>query len=310
MIICHLTDGLGNQLFQYAAGRALSLRLDAPLKLDTSFSKRNPLRPYQLDRFNIQADSLTPFYDKFFRFLPRRYAVAKALRQAGLALRAISPDKGKQYLRDDEGNVSVGLPPGTIPLYDRQEGFDERILSVSGDIYLKGFWQSERYFAPIENVIRREFTFRSAPSAENQTWLDRICRVEAIALHVRRGDYVSIPSFGCCDLDYYHCAVDQMLLHVRHPHFFIFSDDPEWTRLHLKIESTCTYVSHNMGRQDFEDLRLMSQCKHFIIANSTFSWWGAWLSPHADKQVIAPKRWLARPSNATCDLIPDRWLQI
>ena len=208
-------------------------------------------------------------------------------------------------------SIGGALPSGMVALHDPERGFDERILSVAGDIYLNGFWQSERYFAPIADIIRRELTFRCAPSAKNQALLDEIHSTEAVALHVRRSDYLSLPAYGACGPDYYHRAIDHLLLQVRNPHFFIFSDDPEWTRLHIKPKGACTYIDHNTGKQDFEDLRLMSQCGYFIIANSTFSWWGAWLSENKAKRIICPQGWYTDPwCRSTPDLIPDSWLRI
>ena len=291
MVISQLMGGLGNQLFQYAAGRALSLRLDAPLKLDTSFFKNAPDRTYELGRFNIQATVTTPSDDRGSRFWSGRRTrrFAKAVRL-------------------------VGLPFGMVTLDDLQQSFDPRILSVFGDVYLRGFWQSERYFESITDIIRQEFTFRSPPDAENQVVLDQIQSTEAVVLHVRRGDYVADPVtnayHGTCDLDYYRRAIGRLSLQVPNPHFFIFSDDPGWTRLNIRIEFPCTYVTHNTGRQDFEDLRLMGHGKHFIIANSSFSWWGAWLSKNPNKQIIAPAKWFANPNLSGRDLVPDRWLKI
>jgi hypothetical protein len=305
MIVARLKGGLGNQLFQYAAGRALAHRLDAPLKLGLGVYKRAAFRSYWLDRFEIQATSTSPLYDRLFPFLPRRFRSERNLARFGRLFGEISLPEPKSPA--DEG---VGLPAGMTPLYDRQDGFDERFLSISGDVYLHGYWQSERYFAPIAEPLRRELKFRFPPDAENRALLEKIRSTEAVALHVRRGDYLVLAHNYGCSPDYYRRAVERLQPHVRDPHYFIFSDDPEWTRAEIKPGPNCTYVTHNTGRQDYEDLRLMSHCRHFIMANSTFSWWGAWLGEFPDKRIICPTPWYADPSRSVRDLIPDAWIQL
>jgi hypothetical protein len=173
-------------------------------------------------------------------------------------------------------------------------------------------WESERYFIAFSDVIRQEFSFRSAPDALNQATIGEIQSTESVALHVRRGDKATLtkPAHGVCGLDYYRTAIDLLSARVSKPHFFVFSDDPAWARENIKIKFPCTYLSHNAANQPTEDLRLMSHCQHFIIANSTFSWWGAWLGKNPAKCVIAPKNWFISPSISMQDRIPDRWIQV
>ncbi len=291
MVICQLLGGLGNQLFQYAAGRALSIRLGTSLKLDTSYYKSDPARRYELGHLNIEAASLTPLYDKLFPLLPRRFALAKVLHK-------ISP------------LLSTPLPNPMVLLQDPETGFDKRFLSVRGNVVLKGFWLSERYFVLIADTLRRELIFRQPPDTQNQAVLREIDATDAVALHVRRGDYVANAKFNAFDITYYQRAIQAISQQISHPHFFIFSDDPGWTQANIRTKFPCTYVSHNTGRRNFEDLRLMSRCKHFIIANSTFSWWGAWLSAHTGKQVIAPRQWLTSNTESTRDLVPNSWFRL
>ncbi len=307
MVIVRLMGGLGNQLFQYAAGRALSLRLNASLKLDTSYYKAVPNRNNLLRHFNIKAKSITPFYDEMLVYLPRqyRYRASDLLRRSGFPF-------GKIALYDSK-ETSTELPSGMVMFNDKISSFEERFLSIKGDIYLNGFWVSERYFAHIADQIREELTLRFAPNTQNRNLLNQIHSVEAVALHVRRGDYLLYPAvggLGPCDLDYYHRAVASLMLEVNNPHFFIFSDAPEWTRNNIKLDAPCTYIQHNVGKHDFEDLRLMSHCKHFIIANSTFSWWGAWLGKYPYKRIFCPQKWWGDPNRSTLDLIPERWVRI
>jgi hypothetical protein len=197
---------------------------------------------------------------------------------------------------------------------ERQYHFDPAILQITGDAYLAGNWNSEMYFADIADVIRTDFTFRQPPSGENLELFNSISEVEAVSIHVRRGDYVSNPKanqvHGTCDLDYYLAAAGQIKQKVANPHFFVFSDDPQWVRQHLHLPAPCTFVNHNGPLNGHEDMRLMSHCRHHIIANSGFSWWAAWLDPRADKVVVAPRRWFRTEKYDTSTLIPGGWIRI
>ncbi len=291
MIFAEITAGLGNQMFQYAAARAISVRLSAPIKLDTSWFDHCKDRVFELDLLRVQALRTTPFEQKCLELLKRRKA-AKAM----------------EILR------RCRVPGAVARLVDRERGIDPALFSVRGNVFLQGYWQSERYFQAIAPILREEFTFKAAPNAANQAMLQQIDSCESIVLHVRRGDYVSKAHthaiHGVCSPDYYARGIALLRERVKDPHCFIFSDDPEWVADHLKLAVPSTLVTHNIGKQDHEDLRLMSRGKHFVIANSSFSWWGAWLSAHPGKQVIAPSRWYLNSPISTHDLIPETWTRI
>lgn len=135
-----------------------------------------------------------------------------------------------------------------------------------------------------------------------------------MSLHVRRGDYVSDArthaTLGVCSLDYYRAAVRYIADHVEAPEFFVFSDDIAWAQANLELGHPCHYVDHNRGAESYNDMRLMSLCRHHIIANSSFSWWGAWLNPRADKVVVAPARWFAGGNRVVDDLFPPGWVRL
>jgi len=291
MIVSAITGGLGNQLFQYAAARALSIRLASPIKLETTWYQHSPDRKYHLDLFRIHATVASTFEERYFALLKSRKVI-----------------KGFEMARN------AGIPVGFTALVDKHQGFDERVLTVKGNVYMNGHWQSERYFCSISQLIRYELTLITEPDAVNRVMIEKMDSCEAVVLHVRRGDYVKNTStnayHGVCGLDYYEKAIDKLLLQVNVPHFFIFSDDPEWTSENLKLPYVSTYVTHNTGKQDYEDLRLMSRGKHFIVANSSFSWWGAWLSNNPTKNVIAPKQWFKSTAFSGKDLAPDAWTLI
>ena len=188
------------------------------------------------------------------------------------------------------------------------------MFELKGDIYIEGYWQTEKYFKNIEHTIKKDFTFKTKPDKNNQSLLNQIKNCNAVAIHVRRGDYVKNPVanriLGVCNLDYYNKCINLIIRKINNPHFFIFSDDPKWTINNLNIDFPATYVSHNGSDKGYEDLRLMSNCKHQIIANSSFSWWGAWLNNNPNKVVMAPKKWFNDLSINTEDLIPESWVKI
>lgn len=290
MVIVRLMGGLGNQMFQYAAGRAVAHRNRTQLKLDVSALERDAARSYRLHHFNIVASLATP--DELARFTKRDLW--------GRISRRV-----EHYL----------LPPSRRSVFaERFDHFDTDILRLRGSVYLKGYWQSEKYFKDIEQIIRQEFTFRHPSDPENQRLARTIADTNSVSLHIRRGDYVSNPrfsrKFGVCSPEYYHSAVAKVAERVNDLHLFVFSDAIDWARDNLGLQYPLTFVTHNNTDDDYEDLRLMSQCKHHIIANSSFSWWGAWLCTNPGKIVLAPKRWFKESGRDTRDLIPESWDRI
>lgn len=277
--------GLGNQLFQYATARRLAKVHGVDLKLDVShFSSFSQERYYCLDRFNI----IEKFASR--QELPRKVAKRWPLLSSVFG---------------------IGNKPVIRVFREQFFHFDPELLVASDNTYLDGYWQSERYFADIEDTIRKEFTVKTPPDEQNRAMRDMIQTTDSVSLHVRRGDYVTDSAtnsyHGICDLDYYRRAISQVVRQIATPVFFVFSDDPEWVGQNLKIDYQTVFVRHNSPENGFEDLRLMSFCKHHIIANSTFSWWGAWLSDNKDKIVYAPKNWFAAAKCNDMDLIPATW---
>lgn len=196
--------------------------------------------------------------------------------------------------------------------------FDANIWQAPRHCMLVGFWHSEEYFKDIECSLRREFTLRAAISEDSAKVADQIRNVNSVFVHIRRGDYVSDAGinrdFGICSIEYYQSAVEYIKRQVMRPHFFVFSDEPEWARDNLKLSAPVTVVDHNRpgdglapGREH-EDLWLMSLCQHAIIANSSFSWWGAWLNAATDRIVIAPRNWFR--TLASTDYVPARWIKM
>ena len=296
MIIVKLWGGLGNQMFQYAAARRLAVLNQAQLKLDLSWFSNIPTgdtpRQYELHAFKSVQDAALP-------------GEVKALR--GVDIRRW-PKLAKRLVK------SAGLFSKQTCVREKHYHFDPEVLHLQGDIYLDGYWQSEKYFADVAGIIRADFTVRSVPDALNEEITAIIQGCEAVSLHVRRGDYVSSKSASqhhvTSTLNYYETAISEITSRLRNPHFFVFSDDPGWVKKNLRSEAPITYLDHNGPKKAYEDLRLMSLCRHHVIANSSFSWWGAWLSAYPEKIVIAPQAWFNQGDIDTRDLIPEGWLRL
>lgn len=285
-VFTELTGGLGNQMFQYAAGRSLSLRHGAELLFDTRGLSRDPLRSYALD----------------------------AMRVAGrIASRSELPMPWGRVTR--RAPWLSGILGGPRLIAERAFEFDPTLLEIKPPVALHGNWQSERYFADHAATIRADFSLAYPLSATRADLAQKISAAKSpVSVHVRRGDYVSNPVasayHGTCKPDWYKAVKQMFETRVAAPDYFVFSDDPDWTRRNVRDFMGATFIAPADDGQDAHDLHLMSLCHHHIIANSSFSWWGAWLNPRPDKIVIAPERWFAGAGHDTRDLIPATWLRL
>ena len=285
---------LGNQMFQYAFARAASIRNGAPFKLDlTWFDLRRRHRDYGLNRFNIIEEVATREEIAHLLHADR----GRLARRLLLIADKFRPPRRRCFVQEDLSR------------------FDRTLLAVGPNAYVFGYFGSERYFADAAEIIRREFTLRREADQKNAELIRRIARSNAVCLSVRRGDFVASPLYDVCGPDYFQRAAAAIAERVAEPHFFMFSDDNEWLRRNLKLNYAHTFVTYN--HPDFyEDLRLMNFCKHYVIPNSSFSWWGAWLTRNPGGVTIAPDRWLdlgalksawgtSPPSNPNADLNGD-----
>lgn len=282
-VVVGLSGGLGNQMFQYAAGRALALRLGAPLALDVSWFSDRAERQFGLDGFVVDGRVLRP--------LPLPPGLVR-----------LESRMSRRWGRLRHG----------VPIFrERHFRFDTRFDLLGRPVFLEGFWQSERYFATQGAAIREDFLLAQPLRISAQRYLDQISTSDAICVHVRRGDYVSNPvaadTHGTCSPRYYSAAVADIADGLSNPHCFVFSDEPAWARDNLTLGVPATYVDANSASEPHWDIALMSACRHFVIANSSLSWWAAWLGNAQDKRVIAPSPWFKDPTKDTRDLLPAAW---
>lgn len=271
MVILQLSGGLGNQMFEYAL--YLSLRAKGKhVKIDDVSDYRTPdRRPVQLSVFD--ADYERASEDEVIRYTDSSLSPLSRIR------RKLTGRKSLLYR-------------------ERDMEYDETVFERD-PVYLTGFFQSEKYFADVKEEVRRRLTFSERVKAElSESYREiptRIETVPSVSVHVRRGDYLHASHNGMyegiCTLDYYRKAMVQIREKEPEAVFFLFSNDMEWTKEHL-AGPDCVPVEGGSEEKGYLDLYLMSRCRHNIIANSSFSWWGAWLNDNPEKQVIAPARWI------------------
>jgi Glycosyl transferase family 11 len=316
MIIARITMGLGNQMFQYAAAKALSLEKNTPLKLDVSSYQAYTLRRYELDSFfGIKADIATVdelqkyFYKHPLKRVWNRLRPKRKLRTLGLPYE--EPLLARKLLAAHD----FFLPPHKRKTYlEPHYHFDTDFFKATDDIYLQGYWMSWRYFHNYENVIKQEFTMKQTFEHLPADLIAEIKGQNSISLHIRRTDItnpVIVKMKGLVPLDYYYNAADYLKSKIENPVYYIFSDDIQWARQHLNIkDAPVHFITDIITHTHEEDFYLMQQCKHNVIVNSTFSWWAAYLSPINNKIVIAPKRWYNNTDYNYKDVYPLSWIQI
>ncbi|MGJ0338332.1 alpha-1,2-fucosyltransferase [Aliarcobacter cryaerophilus] len=286
MVIVKIIGGLGNQMFQYAYAKALEQK-GHEVKIDISAFETYKLHGgYQLDKYNIDLDSsIKDENDKFYK----NTFFYKVLRRFGM-------------------DFSRRIKEKTLL-------FDKKFLEIEDNSYLDGYFQCEKYFKDIREIILKQFTINQDISNYTKEIKNKIQNSQnSCSLHIRRGDFVNstnINIHGACDIEYYKKAMKYLEEKVENINYFIFSDDIEWVKENLAIQNTI-YIDSKEKRIPHEDIYLMSLCKNNIIANSSFSWWGAWLNQNENKIVIAPKRWFAddKLESQSKDIVCESWVKI
>lgn len=284
MIIIRIMGGLGNQMFQYALYRKfLSLGKDVKLDL-SSFSTKQNFRHFELDKFGVPYELADP---KDVCRLGNTYSsIADKIRgKLGITKRSIY-----------EENLDLGYQP---------------VIFDMDNVYLEGYWQSEQYFSDIRDEILSLYHFPMPLNQQSKKILDQIKSGPSVSIHIRRGDYLSSENsqvYGnICTMDYYRKAIIYARNYYKNVRFYLFTNDPEWVRENLH-EENMTVVDCNNESNAIFDMYLMSQCDGNIVANSSFSWWGAWLNQHPSKLVLSPYKW--RNRHDVRDSICTDWIKI
>lgn len=271
-----LVGGLGNQMFQYAFYLAIKKQKKGLIFIDLSYYNTTDCHNgFELTNiFNIPKWPFSPFYFYIYKIIRKLNGGAKL---------KVDPAAGH--------------------------------FKVENTIYMRhavynGFWQSEKYFKDIEDIVRKTFQFKNPLSDNNVKYKQLIKKYNSVSIHIRRGDYLMSPDTqGICTSLYYTNAIEYLKSRVHDMVFFVFSDDIEWCKFNMNFgDSSVYFIDENKGKFSYVDMQLMSYCKHNILANSSFSWWGAWLNNNKNKIVIAPAKWFYNED--VRDILPDTWIKL
>jgi hypothetical protein len=293
MIVTKLEGGLGNQMFQYAMGKLMSIRNDDKLIIDHSYF------------LHLTGDPKVTKYSYALHVFPKIKERAATVFDFLLLTPIMVPLLAYRWEQ-----IYKKLRLGSFKIIHEQHGltFDKKITTLTGNLYLRGFWQHYGYLKLIEKEVRQFFTFSPEIVAKVNQLLKKIPVERRVAVHVRRGDYLAI-GLGVCSLEYYRKAVQLIRKKVKDPYFIVVSNDIEWARKNLNFLEPCLYVDPKAGSEAI-DMCLISECSHNIIANSSFSWWGAWLNKNPKKIVIAPAPWLDFKEFAGKTPVDPSWIQL
>ncbi len=289
MIKIKINWWLWNQMFQYAYIKALSLRNNIKFKLDISWFK-NYFRPFELDILNIERNYCykkeIPFYENIYS---KNKYINFFINKLKILIKKLNPEH----------------------FIENQFNFNKDFININ-NWYIEWYFYTEKYFKKYKNQIKQDFKFLKKISNNNIHILNKIKKTNSVGIHVRRWDYIENKKTNkihwVCNINYYKESINYIEKKINKPRFFIFSDDIEWCKNNLWIN--WIYIIWNTWEKSWEDMKLMSKCKHNIIANSSFSWWWARLNNNKNKIVIAPKKWLNNKNINTNDVIPNNWIKI
>jgi len=292
--IVKFNGGLGNQMFQYAFASSIAYEYGIDVAFDFSYFDDVKLhdevttRYFELDVFNLNCKSATK---EDLAQIKRPEFDSKLKNSFAKKFPAMF---GINFYREKNNTC-----------------FNRSLVNNDVYAYYDGYFQNEKYFKHLRPHLLNDFSLKIAIDEKNKAMLEKISKPDSVSIHIRRGDYVTLDyvnkMHGECTLEYYEKAIEYIAKRVKSPHFFLFSDDIQWVIENLKINYPFTIVDFNQGKGWF-DLNLMKSCKHNIIANSSFSWWGAWLNESSSKIVIAPKKWSAKKQR--CDIVPREWIKL
>lgn len=295
--IVKFNGGLGNQMFQYAFALALAKKFGSSPILDFSWFR------------DVKYHTLV---------VPRKFELGVFNTQIEVAAKEDLVNVRRPDFSSKIKNSLAKMFPKFFNVNYVSEKhtfcFDKKLLNCPHYFFYDGYFQNEKYFKSLREDLLKDFSLKESfaqLNAPNQNILNQIKNTNSISLHIRRGDYISLEhvnnTHGICSLEYYKKAIDYITSKIKNPHFYIFSDDINWVKENLKIDYPYTIVDFNQGKS-YCDLELMRNCKNNITANSSFSWWAAWLNENPEKIVISPKKWLAKKQK--CDIVPKEWVKL
>ncbi|MBZ4187676.1 alpha-1,2-fucosyltransferase [Niabella beijingensis] len=285
MVTVNLLGGLGNQMFQYAFGRYLSELLNQDLFLNTNiYQQGKSNRKFDLDIFHLSECRIGDVEDSLYK---------------DLALGSNRVNINERFFHFDDLLIKMV-----------KEHAATRPANGDFNLVLSGYWQSFKYFQCIVDTLKSDFEFCNSPQIHWKALGEEILRTNSVMVNVRRGDYLQkLDYHGVVNKEYIEKSIAFMKSKVEHPVFYIFSDDMQWCRGNIEIAADFVFVDEAYYDDKYQFyLQLMAQCKYFVISNSSFAWWSAWLSTFKDKIVIAPKQWFTNKELNTKDLLPVDWL--
>jgi hypothetical protein len=299
MILVRFTGGLGNQMFQYALGTCLAVKNKTVLKTDSTFlldrSQPHEIvthRNLDLDIFKVTLSEATE--EEIWRFNGRPYKYLP----------------GKIY-----NKLKWELSSKKNLVVEKERNFHPEILLLPDNKCLVGAWQSEKYFKPVEKELREQFRFKVPLSGIAEELGRQILNSNSLCVNVRRGDYVTSPVYnkmlGALPKEYFQEAYQLLLAKCDIDNVYVFSDDQDWCKKNFSFSKPTTFVGEEYaGPRYSTKLHLMTLCKHFIIPNSSYGWWAAWLSVREEKKVVAPLQWYKDSSLNSVDIVPESWMKI
>ncbi len=292
MIISKISSGLGNQLFQYSIGRQLSLLKNAPLKLDISFFETQNLRNYRLDNYNIEGGVATEEEILSFTNIYRERSLKAFIKR----------------------KIQNSAAKHKKPLFYEKEwwNYEPSLLKAGPNVYIRGYWQHYKYFENLNPSIFSELKLKESLEADIINLVAEINNnTSSISVHIRRGDYVSNSANHLMNIlpkEYYLKGFSFLKRKIKNPVFYFFSDDLNWVKDNFKMDAPSIFVD---AQKDYLELDIMSKCSHNIIANSTFSWWAAFLNQNPKKIVVSPKHWVANLEiNKRVEIQFPTWIKI
>jgi hypothetical protein len=294
MITIRINGGLGNQMFQYATAKYLTFKCNTEVFLDIDEFNVYKLRKFELDKYNLE----------YAIIKEKNVSSQKVLNPNSSFIKILKIFRLEKLVKNY--------------YFERNLLFDKKVLKLSDGNYLEGFFQCEKYFYNIRQVLLKEFTLKeelSEYSRNIKEKLEKKNKNKKVSLHIRRGDYISNNTtnivHGLCDIDYYNNAISYLNNKLEIFDIYVFSDDLLWAKENLQYKNIY-FIENETKRPAHEDIYLMSLCDCNIIANSSFSWWGAWLNQNKEKIVIAPKKWFSdsKMQEESENIVPEKWVKL